>query len=521
MCPLHSPTAALASLLALFGLACGGSDASAPEPPADATTIAVNAGDTQSAAPGASVTVAPSIKVTDTNGNPVSGVAVTFAVASGGGYITGGRQTTNARGIATVGSWTLGPSSGTNTLTATAAGLAGSPITFTATGETMTVTAVTPASGPVAGGTWVAITGAGFTNVTSVTIGGNELGSRTAVSPTQITGTTPASTSAGVKDVVVSSSSHGSGICSRCFSYMAVPLTLEGARAELRNYIENVTQATARRYGATDNVGHVMDGVKIISSSEAGGFIGVYHTYSGTSGVFDVHLATSTDLMSWTWRKELASQAAQPTIKASEDGYVVAWEQEPNNHLKFAYYSSWTDLLNGVASKTFDAPRQLSSCAEGTPNLYSASSASIDVGFHYFRNCEVDRQARGTTNWSSWSSSAQEQLDAPILAHGVEGNVGDRDGMFNFRGYDFALIEGQFTNGDFGSWRTFLYDPYTGTADQLQIRTDARSTAFSNPTIEQVEIGGREAIVVTLFLPHEGAQGGEAGELIYYRTYPQ
>lgn len=295
--------------------------------------------------------------------------------------------------------------------------------------------------------------------------------------------------------------------------------TLEEARAELRSYIENVTQATARRYGATDNEGNVMDGAKIISSSDAGGFIGVYHTYSSTSGVFHVHLATSSDLMNWTWRRQLASQASQPTLKPSEDGYVVAWEQEPNNHLKFAYYSNWTDLLNGVASKTFDASRQLSPCAEGTPNLYSANSASIDVGFHYFWNCDVDRQARGTTNWSSWSSSAQEQLDAAILAHGVEGNIGDRDGMFNFRGYDFALIEGQFTKGDFGSWRTFLYDPYTGTADQLHIRTNAGSTAFANATIEQVEIGGQKAILVTLFLPHEGAKGGEAGELIYYRKY--
>jgi hypothetical protein len=40
--------------------------------------------------------------------------------------------------------------------------------------------------------------------------------------------------------------------------------TLEQARAELRGYIENVTQATARRYHATDNQGNVLDGVKII-----------------------------------------------------------------------------------------------------------------------------------------------------------------------------------------------------------------------------------------------------------------
>src|SRR5206468_488868 len=65
---------------------------------------------------------------------PVGGVTVTFAVAPGSGSITGASQTTNASGIASVGSWTLGTTAGTNTLTATASGLTGSPVTFTATG---------------------------------------------------------------------------------------------------------------------------------------------------------------------------------------------------------------------------------------------------------------------------------------------------------------------------------------------------------------------------------------------------
>jgi hypothetical protein len=517
MRPLRMSTAVLGSILGLLGLACGG-DSNAPEPPPTATRIALNDGNNQSAAAGSAVAISPSVKVTDASAIPVSGVAVTFAVTSGAGSVTGANQTTNVSGVATVESWTLGPTAGTNTMTATAEGLVGSPIIFTAHGETMTVTAVSPVSGAVAGGTAVTITGNNFTNVTSATIGGSELGSRVVVSPTQLTGITSSSGSPGTEDVVVTSSSHGTATCSGCFSYEAP--TLEEAETELRSYIENVTQATARRYAATDSRGNVMGGVKIISSADAGGFIGVYSTFSNATGTFYVHLATSSDLMNWNWQRELASEASQPTIKASGDGFVVAWEQGLDNHLKFAYYSTWTDLLNGVASKTFDAPRQLSpSCSEGTPNLYSASSASIDVGFHYHWNCDVDRQARGTTNWKSWSSRPQQQLDAPILAHGVEGNIGDRDGMFNFRGYDFIIIEGQFTKGDFNSWQTFLYDPHTGTADQLSIRTAARSTAFANPTIEEVEIGGEKAVLVTLFLPHETAPGGEAGELIYYRKY--
>lgn len=100
-----------------------------------ATVMTVNAGDNQAASAGGQVPVSPSVLVADAFGNPVTGVGVTFAVASGGGNITGGAQSTNASGIASVGSWVLGAIAGSNTLTATSAGLTNSPITFTATGN--------------------------------------------------------------------------------------------------------------------------------------------------------------------------------------------------------------------------------------------------------------------------------------------------------------------------------------------------------------------------------------------------
>ena len=58
-----------------------------------------------------------------------------FAVDSGGGSLTGGSPSTNVNGLAAVGSWKLGVVAGNNTMTATAAGLSGSPLTFTATGQ--------------------------------------------------------------------------------------------------------------------------------------------------------------------------------------------------------------------------------------------------------------------------------------------------------------------------------------------------------------------------------------------------
>jgi hypothetical protein len=103
--------------------------------PGPATQMALNAGNGQSATAGSAVSTPPSVIVKDANGYPVSGVDVTFTVASGGGSVTGSPATTNAAGIAAVGSWTLGATAGANTLTATSGSLSGSPVIFTATGS--------------------------------------------------------------------------------------------------------------------------------------------------------------------------------------------------------------------------------------------------------------------------------------------------------------------------------------------------------------------------------------------------
>ena len=77
----------------------------------------------QSALTSTAVAALPSVHVTDADGNPIQGQAVTFAVTAGGGSLTGGNQITNASGNATVTSWTTGAAAGTNTMTATVGAL--------------------------------------------------------------------------------------------------------------------------------------------------------------------------------------------------------------------------------------------------------------------------------------------------------------------------------------------------------------------------------------------------------------
>ncbi len=103
------------------------------------TSLTKEAGDNQFAQVSTAVAIPPAVKISDAGGNPVADVEVSFAVASGGGSITGELAMTDAAGLAAVGSWTVGPNPGTNELTATVSGLAA--LTFTATGTTDAVAA--------------------------------------------------------------------------------------------------------------------------------------------------------------------------------------------------------------------------------------------------------------------------------------------------------------------------------------------------------------------------------------------
>jgi adhesin/invasin len=159
--------------------------------PGAASTLSVVGGNNQSAIPGTPLPVSPSVKTADADGNAVPGLEVIFAVVSGGGSATGLTQTTNLSGVATVGSWTIGGATGTNTMTAASTGLSGSPVTFTATASALSLASVTPAL--LTPGLSATITGQGFStiaNQNAVTIDG-VAATVTAASATQLSITVP------------------------------------------------------------------------------------------------------------------------------------------------------------------------------------------------------------------------------------------------------------------------------------------------------------------------------------------
>lgn len=331
----------------------------------------------------------------------------------------------------------------------------------------------------------------------------------------------------------------------------------------LAKIVERVDRTTAHRYGAKDDRGAPLEGLKVVQVHDRN--IGIYHAPGG--GRFNVHIATSGDLISWRRRVTIDEDASQPTIAVLPGGsLLVAYEKTtladllprppaPLEQLlhnpfkilddvlnrirvRFRYYRSVDDLLDGRFARQFTAPRLLSPTAEGTPSITNASlrgglisRSRIQVGLHYFANAvgqpQVDRRATGVlTNFRSWEERARPDLDEAFLgaqtrhdgfAISPAGSIGDRDQII-FDGVRLELQEAQYLPNNFASWRTFLVDPRGRAPRPLQILTDRGSRSFGNPSVTELTgPSGRRAVFVSVYVFSEGAASGEAGPLIYYR----
>jgi hypothetical protein len=189
--PTRIRPARLTALILLAGTLACGTDLSAPKP---AASISAVGSASTSATVGAAVATAPAVRVLDSDGHGVAGATVTFVVVAGGGSVGASSATSDASGMASAGSWTLGTTAGENAVEArtgslpavrfTATGTAGAPtaLAFAAgSGQTTTVGSAV-AEAPVALVTdQYANPVPGITVTFSVTSGGGRLGNATAV----------------------------------------------------------------------------------------------------------------------------------------------------------------------------------------------------------------------------------------------------------------------------------------------------------------------------------------------------
>jgi hypothetical protein len=144
-----------------------------------------------------------------------------------------------------------------------------------------TVTSISPTSGLLAGGTSVAITGTGFVNGATVTIGGASATGVTWNSDTSISAVTPART-AGAKDVVVTNPDSQSGTLTGGFTYVAGPaITSATYDASTNALVVTGTGMTVTAGAAND-----IDVAKLTVTGQGGA------TYTLTSSNVEIGSAT-------------------------------------------------------------------------------------------------------------------------------------------------------------------------------------------------------------------------------------
>lgn len=287
-----------------------------------------------------------------------------------------------------------------------------------------------------------------------------------------------------------------------------------------QNMIDSLNGITSSSYSfdLKDDQNTTMEVLRTVKADETYTYLGVYHAMI-SSNHYKLYLAGSNDLVNWTYLAELGDRAHQGYIVKWNNGYLVANEQDPTegyNNVQIRYYSSYANLVSNNSSYNKSISRSFSSYAEGTPDIRSISGTSpsssyIVIGFHYYDtdNTGVDQQAIGVLkDFTSWRAWTDDISNYNIQEMGFDGNVGARAG-FAFNG-NYVLQEAQQTQNDWSSWRLLFGDG--AFYYQLSPVTPKGSVSFANPGISSI---GSNVFAVTTYLPTEGNQVGEIGELIY------
>ncbi len=158
--------------------------------PGPANAVVAGAGDRQTAFPSAPLADSVAAQVVDAYGNPVSGIGVDFKVATGGGSVSPASATSGPDGNAWT-HWTLGSTTGAQTLQASAPGLTTAPATISATASNLRILAVAPDT--LVEGNTATISGQDFDPVAAndVVVIDGDTAIITAATTTQLTVTVP------------------------------------------------------------------------------------------------------------------------------------------------------------------------------------------------------------------------------------------------------------------------------------------------------------------------------------------
>lgn len=245
-----------------------------------------------------------------------------------------------------------------------------------------------------------------------------------------------------------------------------LPATLE----PFINFMNNIDLSSTRAFGLKDNQGNSVDCLKILKLSEAS-YLGIYHTNRGHDR-FDLLIAKSNgNLGCWHKIVDIGYQSHQGEIQKMGTGFVVVNEESSpliqRNHIRVRHYNQKEALFRNEPSRDVHLERKFSEdlnkgTNNGTPNIISIEgdspeNSSIFIGFHYYKNLQVDRQAYGVLknfdahHWTAWKN---EITNTYIKELGFAGNIGGRH-RFEWSGSNFTVLEARI-NDHWDTWKLFL-----------------------------------------------------------------
>jgi len=291
-----------------------------------------------------------------------------------------------------------------------------------------------------------------------------------------------------------------------------------GLAARLATVLGDAKGADTVRYGLRDDGKVGLDCLKVVPAIGKEPHLGISHAHLG--GRFVLRLHRSPDLLSWTHVVDLDTNASQGDLAPQPDGsWWLAYEHdEPNSvFIRLRRYATRADLERGRWSWESTLGRTLAPTAEGTPTFERIERDAVRLRFHYYRDGDVDRAASGILRGlGDWTTAKDSAVDVAVEARGVRGNIGGRCRL-RLGGRYWWLQEGQLRKNDWGSWRTWLLDDPVRGATPVVLSTHAGSTAFANP-FATVLPGAGARLLVTYFVPSEGAGSGEAGTLLMVKS---
>jgi hypothetical protein len=299
---------------------------------------------------------------------------------------------------------------------------------------------------------------------------------------------------------------------------------MDDALETIAKWLADLDKAQYVAYQIKDDRGHGLDCLKVVQTGPAS-YLGIHHSLQ--KGAFDLNLVESADLKTWKHVRVLDHHGHQGTLRPCGQGWLAAWEKDgPNtgNWIRVAYFPTLVALRAGKAERTINLPPSLSKAAEGTPHFRKVPpdplTGTIELGFHCYRNADVDRQAIGTLkNFKDWKASELKETNQ-ALEPTYRGNIGDRD-QFQLDLVHYTLLEAQLTKNDWASWRILLRS-VKGPFRQVAFRTPGKSTSFANPSTTRLRLPtGEDVLVLSMFLPSQGNAPKEAGQMIAIYPVPR